>query len=162
MDVPVNKIIRMILVDQPAKAFKSPVTQIFCIVDKARRRMRHDDVNSLMPPDRRPQPADDGPHLGFGVLKTASVVPAGAFKTQKTKTLYFFEPAVQIKSALGQFAVVSNIMVAAHKVQRSIKGVEQQGKVFRRQITAGNDDIDVCKGLLARVPVQHRIDDIRY
>gem|GEM_PF-6200967 len=69
---------------------------------------------------------------------------------------------MQIETTLRQFVFVSNIVVAGYKIKRCVEYMDQTGKILRRQITAGNKDINPGKRLVTGILVQHRVHNIRY
>ena len=159
--MPVNKVIRLILVDQPAKASKSSMAEIFGIVYESRRCMRNNDIDPALPPDHRSQPPNDRTHLAFSVLVWPPVIPAGSFQPQKVESFDPLQPGVQIDTTLRPFVFVSDIVVSADKIKWCTKYVNQPGKILRRQITARNDHINIGKGFLPHLLMQHRIHDVR-
>ena len=162
VNVPVDKKIRLIFINQPTKAPESPVAEIIGIVYMPRGSMGDNDIDAALPPEGGSQSSDYGTHLAFGILKGAAIVPAGARQAQKIKPLKSLQPAVQVKAALGQFIFVPDIVVSADIKKRRIKYMDQARKIFGRQIATGNNDINFCKRLAAGILVQHRIHHIRY
>jgi hypothetical protein len=50
MDMSVDKKHRAVVVNEPPEDFKSSVTQVFCVMNIARGRMRNDDIDTSTPP----------------------------------------------------------------------------------------------------------------
>jgi hypothetical protein len=64
---------------------------------------------------------------------------------------------VQIETSHRLLFLEPDIVVAAYEVKRGFKRMNQAGKVFRRKITTGYDDIDVTERFTAGILVQYRI-----
>ncbi len=145
MDVPMDEITRLILINQPAEAFKPFVTWIFRIVDMSRRSVGKNNINAAPPPDCRPKPTDNRAHLPLCVLIRAAIVPVRSLQTKNIYSSNFYQPAVQVITTFRRLVFITNIMVALHIVKGGFKIMKQTGKVFRGQITTGNNEVNVRK-----------------
>ena len=96
MDVTVNKILWLILLNQPMIALKSPVAGIFRIMNMPGRGMGDYQVDTSPPPELGTQPAYDGPHLGLGVLIRPAIVPMRTFQPNDFEPFEGNEPGVQV------------------------------------------------------------------
>ena len=82
VDVPMNKIFRLVFFNQPLKTLKAPVAGVFRIMNMPWWGMSHHHINPFLPPEFGPQPADHGPHLILGVLIRSPIVPMRTLQTK--------------------------------------------------------------------------------
>ena len=156
----VNKIRRLIFLNQAAKTLKPLMAGVLRIMNMARRGVGNYDINPAVPPDLRPQHSNNGAHLRFGVLKRAAVVPVGAFQTQYIQAGNLYQPAVQIVASHGELVFKSDIMIALYIVKRDFIKMNQPRKIFRGKIAAGQDKIDAFETIAIDPAVQLRYDHI--
>ena len=142
MDMPMDKIRRLIFFNQPAEALKSFVTGIFRIMNVPRRCMGNHHIDPSSPPKRRSESTDDRTHLSFCILIRSAIVPVRTLQTENVYAFIIHQSGVQIKPALRPRLFIPNIMVATYIIKGHIKIVNQTGKVFRWQVTTGDDQID--------------------
>lgn len=140
--MPMDKIRRLIFFNQPAEAFKSFMTGIFRIMNVPRRCMGNHHIDPASPPQRRPESTDEGTHLPFGILIRSAIVPVRPLQTENIYALVIHQSAVQIETALRPGLFIANIMVATYIIKGHIKIVNQTRKVFRWQVTTGDNQID--------------------
>jgi hypothetical protein len=119
--------------------------------------MGDNDIDATVPPERGSQSCDHGPHLAFGILIRAAIVPTGTRQAQKVDSFESLQPAVQVKAALGQIVFVSDIVVSADIKQRCIKDMGQTRKILGRQIATGDNDINFSKRIAVGISVQHPV-----
>ncbi len=154
-----NQIGGMVLFNQPVKTFKPLVTGVFRILDMARRRMGNHHVHTSPPPECRSKPTYDGTHSPFLVLDGAAIVPARPLQPEKVYPFEFYQPAVQVVTACRRLLVITYIMVAAHIIKWGLKKIDQTGKVFRRKVATGKNQVDILKrvgiGLLEKSRFYH-------
>ena len=152
--MPVDKISRLIFFNQPAEAFESFVTGIFGIMNVPRRCMGNHDIDPSPPPKYRSESANDGTHLPFCILKRLTIVPVRPLQPENVYAPFIHQSAVQIKPALRPRLFKTNVMVAAYIIKGHIKSVNQTGKVFRRQVTTGDNQIDLLFRFSANMLIQ--------
>ena len=140
-----NQIGWVVLFNQPAIAFKPLVTGVFRIVDVSWRRMGNHHLNTSPPPDHRSKPAQDRTHSPFLVLDGAAIVPARPLQPEKIYPPEFYQPAVQIATACRRLFIITYVMVAAHIIKWGFKRIDQTGKVFRRKVATGKDQVNILK-----------------
>lgn len=141
----VNQIGWVVLFNQPAIAFKPLVTGVFRIVDVSWRRMGNHHLHASPPPECRSKPAQDRTHSPFLVLGGAAIVPARPLQSEKIYTPEFYQPAVQIATACRRLFIITYVMVAAHIIKWGFKRIDQTGKVFRRKVATGKDQVNIDK-----------------
>jgi hypothetical protein len=132
---------------------------IFRIVDMSRRRMGNNYINASPPPECRSKPAYDGTHLPLVILVGTAIVPERSLQAQNVDSPVFYQHAVQITATFWWFFVITNVMVAAHVIKGSFKGMDQTGKVFRRKVATGKNQVDIRKraviGMLKKSRLHH-------
>ena len=144
MDVAVNEICRPILLDQFSKAFKTPMTKVFSVMDAQRRGMCDHDIDAADSANRGSGSPDYFLHFGIGELVGAAVVPMGSSHPQQSKTAELHDPSMQIHAALRRIGIKADIVIAHHIIQRYAAGLCELGQVFGWQISTGQNQIWHC------------------
>jgi hypothetical protein len=129
-------------------------------MDVSRRRMRNDDVNSTFPPDPGTQALYLPVHFPFGILVRPAIVPARTFQSQNIFPPESNQVIGQIDTARWGAGVITQVMVAAHKIKRYIQLGANKRKVFRRQIAAGENQVNVFKPPAIKLIMQNGFNPV--
>ena len=101
VNMPMDEQRWIVFVDEPSETLEPGVAEIVAIMDITRRCMGDDDIHPFPPPHRRAQSPDDGPHLPFGILIRAAIVPDRTFQSENIQAAVPCEPAVQVDTTPG-------------------------------------------------------------
>ena len=139
-----NEMRRLVFFDEPIKTSKAAMAEVFSIMDKARGGMGCDQIDTLAAPQGETQSADKPGHLFFRVLVDIAIVPPRAGETEDLCFTKMYYPAVDGGASHGGGCSVADIMVAENIKQRHIIAVAKSSQIFRRQIAAGQDQLDAA------------------
>ncbi len=145
---------------QGMKAIESFVAAVLSIVNMPGRRMCNCHINSAFPPQSHPQSPNYLFHLPFCMLIGSAVIPSGAFETNDFEVVKSNHLGMDIYAAVRRLLIVTDIMVALYKKERCLQPGCQKGQVFRRQVAAGKDEIDIRKQTGLKAVIQNRFDTI--
>ena len=139
-----KKVFWMIFIHQFQKSLKSPVWEIFHIIQLIGRRMGYKYIKSLMPPQFPPQFPDTCPHSPFCILVWCPwYIFHGTSQPQNTHTLVYINIIFNTDTAFRRFLLIFSVMIALYIQKRGMAQCSKKCKIFRRQITAGNDQINI-------------------
>ena len=122
VDVAVKEIRGPVPVDEPPIGPKPPVARIFGIVNKSRRCVRHHDVHTPPPPDRRTKREQPPAHFRLRVLTRPAIVPPRALNAEDIQLAKPNAPEVDIRASRRRAFLIADIVIAAHIKQRHVQG----------------------------------------
>jgi len=154
MNVSMYKIPGIIPVNEPEKTPESSVTQILGIMDKSGRCMGDDNIHAFPPPESQHQFSDFCPHLDFSILTGTSVVPPGAFQSQNAQASELHQFSVYISAPIRFFCRITDVMISPNIVQRCAGFDREKGQIFRRQISAGKNQVSPPEFLCIKIRIK--------
>ena len=142
MDMAVNEIAGVVAFEQAAVGFEAAMAEVVGVVNAARWGVGEHDIDTAPPPQGRFQFPQQLLHLPFGILHRTPIVPHGTLEPQKVQPLEADQAPVQIDAAPRRLALVADVVVAADEKQRRSQLRLEKREIFRRQITAGKNQIE--------------------
>jgi len=125
VDVPVEKILRPVAIDQAAKTNEAPVAEIFPVVYVTGCCMTDHDIEVVLRAKPRPNVADDSPHLGFGVLKRSPIVPVRSFESQEGYPAERHDASVDVGATISNFGFQAQVVISSDVEQRRLKSFHE-------------------------------------
>lgn len=126
MNMTVDKIGRLIPVQQGTERFKPSVGHIVAVVEPVGRRMSQKDIESsviFQPPPELSYPLA---HLGLGILMFPRLIPHGASEPQYPDPFIYIDPVFDTDTAVWRRLFVTVVMISMHIQNRSVrKGSEK-------------------------------------
>ena len=141
VDMSVDHIVGVIFLHQVHKGLKSSVGDVLLIADTSCGRMGHQDIKAARSPKLQGKPLCTAAHLRFRVLIGSRAVPHGAAKSHDPHALAAIDLIFDAEASLGRGFFVAFIVISADIEHRCTGKTGEKGQVFRRQISAGDQDI---------------------
>jgi len=138
-----KEIWRIIFFDKAVEPFEPSVAKVFRIIDIAGWCMGNYKIGTSVSPEGKSHPANETTHLFFGILIYAAVIPPAAGKPDNLPVFKSNYLSVNITAANRRSTSVAKVMVAKYIKQWNIVSEEQALEVFRREIAAGQDEVDI-------------------
>lgn len=150
VNVTVDKIPGLIFFNEPVKNPEATVTWVFGIVDKSRRGMGYNQINSAASPETKAHLAYKPGHLFLCILIDVAIIPS---RSAKAYDAYIPEPdesSVDGHTPLWRRLSVAQVVVAEDIIERAVKTMPERCQIFRGKVTTGNNEIDA---LYCRSPI---------
>lgn len=144
-----QKVTRLVFVNEPAKAAKAAMATVFGVMNKSRRGVGYDQIDTSPAPKGKTHFFYEPGHLVFGILVDIAIIPPRAGETENLNFADMDNPPVDMHAPDWRRSPVADVMIAENVEQRHIVAVAQSRQIFRRQVTAGEDQLDAAYGWTA-------------
>ena len=144
VDVAVEEVFWLVCFHKRAKGLETPVGKVLHVIDLGGRSVSYQDVKALMLSQLPEQLSDAPAHLPLRVLVFRSRnVLHGASQAQDAHPFVYVDVVLDADAALRGALPVSAVVVAPDIEQGNRAEGGEKGQIFRFQVAAGNDQVNV-------------------